>query len=95
MLVPEGIASVYIVDVDGRRQVFLTQYKSATSDEDGAGTAGGPRLEPHRDVDQGSFGGRVSVGRSVGCSQNSLACADAAQFSGTHRLRGVVPTPAA
>ena len=34
VLVPEGIASVYIVDVDGQRQVFLTQYKSATSDED-------------------------------------------------------------
>jgi hypothetical protein len=25
---------VYIVDVDGQRQVFLTQYRSATSDLD-------------------------------------------------------------
>ena len=31
VLVPDGIASVYIVDVDGRRQVFLTQHTSATS----------------------------------------------------------------
>ncbi len=34
VLVPDGIASVYIVDVDGQRQVFLTQHRSATSDED-------------------------------------------------------------
>lgn len=34
MLVPEGVAGVYIVDVDGQRQVFLTQHKSATSDKD-------------------------------------------------------------
>jgi hypothetical protein len=34
VLLPEGIASVYIVDVDGQRQVFLTGYRSATSDED-------------------------------------------------------------
>ena len=34
VLLPDGIASVYIVDVDGQRQVFLTQYGSATSDED-------------------------------------------------------------
>ena len=34
VLLPDGIASVYIVDVDGQRQVFLTQYRSATSDED-------------------------------------------------------------
>jgi hypothetical protein len=34
VLLPDGIASVYIVDVDGQRQVFLTQHRSATSDED-------------------------------------------------------------
>ena len=34
VLLPDGIASVYIVNVDGQRQVFLTQYRSATSDED-------------------------------------------------------------
>jgi hypothetical protein len=34
VLVRDGIASVYIVDVDGKRQVFLTQYLSATSDAD-------------------------------------------------------------
>ena len=34
VLLPDGIASAYIVDVDGRRQVFLTQYRSAASDED-------------------------------------------------------------
>lgn len=34
VLLPDGIASVYILDVDGQRQVFLTQYRSATSDED-------------------------------------------------------------
>jgi hypothetical protein len=34
VLLADGIASVYILDVDGQRQVFLTQYRSATSDED-------------------------------------------------------------
>ena len=34
VLLADGIASVYVVDVDGQRQVFLTQYRSATSDED-------------------------------------------------------------
>jgi hypothetical protein len=34
VLLPDGRASVYIVDVDGQRQVFLTQYRSAASDED-------------------------------------------------------------
>ena len=34
VLLADGIASVHIVDVDGERQVFLTQYRSATSDED-------------------------------------------------------------
>lgn len=34
VLLADGIASVYIVDVDGQRQVFLTQYRSGTSDED-------------------------------------------------------------
>jgi hypothetical protein len=34
VLLADGIASVYIVDVDGQRQVFLTQHKSAASDED-------------------------------------------------------------
>lgn len=33
VLLPDGIVSVYIVDVDGQRQVFLTGG-SATSDED-------------------------------------------------------------
>jgi hypothetical protein len=30
----DGIASVYIVDVDGQRQVFLTQHRPATSNKD-------------------------------------------------------------
>lgn len=34
VLLPDGVASVYIVDVDGQRQVFLTQHRSATSDEE-------------------------------------------------------------
>lgn len=34
VLLADGTASVYIVDVDGQRQVFLTAYRSATSDED-------------------------------------------------------------
>ena len=34
VLLRDGAASVYIVDVDGQRQVFLTQFRSATSDED-------------------------------------------------------------
>jgi hypothetical protein len=34
VLFPDGFASVYIVDVDGQRQVFQTQYGSAASDED-------------------------------------------------------------
>lgn len=34
VLFPDAIASVYIVDVDGQRQVFQTQHGSATSDRD-------------------------------------------------------------
>jgi hypothetical protein len=34
VLLPDGIARVYILDIDGRRQVLLTQYRSATSNED-------------------------------------------------------------
>jgi hypothetical protein len=34
VLLPDGIVSVYIVDVDGRRQVFVAQYRSRTSDKD-------------------------------------------------------------
>jgi hypothetical protein len=34
VLLPDGKASVYIVNVDGQRQVFLTQYRSATSGEE-------------------------------------------------------------
>jgi hypothetical protein len=34
VLLADGTASVYIVDVEGRRQVFLTQHRSATSDAD-------------------------------------------------------------
>ena len=34
VLFPDGIGRVYIVDVDGQRQVFQTQYGSATSDKD-------------------------------------------------------------
>ena len=34
VLLPDGIASVYILDHDGQRQVFLTRYRFATSDED-------------------------------------------------------------
>ena len=33
VLLPDGRASAYIVDVDGQRQVFLSQHRSATSDE--------------------------------------------------------------
>jgi len=34
VLLSDGTASVYIVDVDGQRQVFLTQYRSVTSHRD-------------------------------------------------------------
>jgi len=34
VLMPGYTASVYVVDVDGERQVFLTQHGPATSDED-------------------------------------------------------------
>ena len=34
VLLDDGMASVYIVDVNGPRQVFLTQYGSTTSDAD-------------------------------------------------------------
>ena len=34
VLLADGIASAYIVEVAGQRQVFLTQHRSATSDED-------------------------------------------------------------
>ena len=34
VLLPDGKASAYIVDVDGQRQVFLTQYRSETSHDD-------------------------------------------------------------
>lgn len=34
VLAEDGSASVYIVDVDGDRQVFLTHHSAATSDED-------------------------------------------------------------
>jgi len=34
VLLSDGISSVYIVDVDGQRQVFLTQHQSGNSDED-------------------------------------------------------------
>ena len=34
VLLSDGTASVYIVDVGGQRQVFLTQYRSATSHQD-------------------------------------------------------------
>lgn len=34
VLLSDGIASVYILDVGGERQVFLTQHRSATSRED-------------------------------------------------------------
>lgn len=34
VLLSDGTASVYIVDVDGQRQVFLTQYRSAASNKD-------------------------------------------------------------
>lgn len=34
VLLADGIGSAYIVDVDGQRQVFLTQHRSATSDDD-------------------------------------------------------------
>ena len=48
VLLDHGIASVYIVDVDGERQVFLTQRGTTTSDDDLCGAAGGPRLDHHR-----------------------------------------------
>ncbi|HEU4356121.1 MAG TPA: hypothetical protein VFT27_11075 [Actinomycetota bacterium] len=34
VLEPDADASAYIVDVEGQRQVFLTQYRSGSSDED-------------------------------------------------------------
>ena len=34
VLTPDGSASAYILDVDGKRQVFLTQHGATTSDED-------------------------------------------------------------
>ena len=34
VLLADGSASVYILEVDGARQVFMTQHRSATSDED-------------------------------------------------------------
>ena len=34
LLTPDEIASVYILDVDGQRQVFLTEQVSATTDEE-------------------------------------------------------------
>ncbi len=34
MLILDGIASVYVVDVDEQRQVFLTQHRPATSEQD-------------------------------------------------------------
>ena len=34
MLMPGYTAGIYVVDVDGERQVFLTQHGPATSDED-------------------------------------------------------------
>jgi hypothetical protein len=34
VLLRDGIASVYIVDVDGRRHVFMTQHRSGTSEGD-------------------------------------------------------------
>ncbi len=36
VLLADGIASVYILDVDGERQVFMTQVRSATTDENRA-----------------------------------------------------------
>lgn len=36
VLLPDAMASVYILDVDGKRQVFLTQANAAASDEDHA-----------------------------------------------------------
>ena len=37
MLDPEGVVSVYVVDVDGERAVFTTEYRPArTSSEDQA-----------------------------------------------------------
>jgi len=34
VLLPDGVASVYIVEIAGQRQVFLTQYRSAASSAD-------------------------------------------------------------
>lgn len=34
VLLEDGTASVYVLDVNGERQVFLTQYRAATSAED-------------------------------------------------------------
>jgi hypothetical protein len=34
VLLPDHTANAYIVDVDGQRQVFATQYRSSTSEED-------------------------------------------------------------
>lgn len=34
VLAPNSVSNVYVLDVDGQRQVFLASYGSATSDED-------------------------------------------------------------
>ena len=36
MLLPDTVASVYILDVGGRREVFLTQHRSSASTADTA-----------------------------------------------------------
>ena len=36
VLLADGTASVYILDVDGERQLFMTQVRSATTDENRA-----------------------------------------------------------
>ena len=33
VLLPDGLASVYVIDVDGERQVLLTQHQSATAED--------------------------------------------------------------
>ena len=50
VLLPGGIMSVYIVDVDGQRQIFVTPPARDVG-RGRAGIAGGPRLDPHRAVD--------------------------------------------
>ena len=52
VLLADGSASVYILDVDGERQVFMTQVRSATTDENRAELQAVVDSIRHRAVDR-------------------------------------------